>query len=385
MIDSKGLSGLFCCTIGAILLVGCEQQSAEMAPVGEVVSAGEVLPVAPAMPSELTAQDHWDLAVSYAQKGAAAAEQAPGYGNLCLLDMEFRNVNPDYPGRGEDAPIPDVAFSIPEDFSLPEFVQGGGEGEPEPMQVFDNLYFVGSRAVSAWVIGDEDGYILTDAMTSNADSDVFILAGMEKLGIDPQKVQYLVLPHAHGDHFGGHERLTEVFAPRIVMSEIDWRLSEILPEHPRFGLPPAKDIAINNGDVLTVGNTSITLYVGPGHTMGTISPVFTVYDDGVPHKALLWGGTGFNFGRYEPQLRGYAETTADYRQMAVDEDIEVLLSNHGARDNSILRMEQLAARSEGELHPFVDREVVLATLDTLHNCALAQAERLAAERKLVTQ
>ena len=37
---------------------------------------------------------------------------------------------------------------------------------PEPGQAFDNLYYVGSAAVSAWVIKTSQGLILIDAMNN---------------------------------------------------------------------------------------------------------------------------------------------------------------------------------------------------------------------------
>lgn len=330
------------------------------------------------------AEGHWANALAYAEAGIRASRSSTGFASLCALDMTFRNVNPASPGQGEDAPIPETTLPIPPEAQAPQQTRGGGRDlpPPEPMQVFDNLYFVGDNSTSAWVIGDEEGYIMLDAMRSNEEAENSIVAGMERLGIDPQFVEYVVISHAHGDHFGGHQYLAERFAPRFVMSELDWQLAETLPEHPRFGLPPERDVATADGEILTAGNTSVTLNLAPGHTMGTLSPVFTVFENGVPYRAVLWGGTGFNFGRNEERLRVYAQSAADLRQLAAEEDISIILSNHPARDNSTGRMRELAQREAGEPHPFVDREMVYASLETLHNCAMAQAERLAAETAL---
>lgn len=336
-----------------------------------------------AMTSAQEAEDHWASSVMYAEAGIRASRASPGFGNLCALDMNFRNVNPNLPGSGVYAPIPENSLPIPAGLEAPQMVRGGrNQPAPEPMKVFDNLFFVGDNSTSAWVIGDEEGYILLDAMRSNEEAEHSIMAGMEKLGIDPEKVEYVVITHAHGDHFGGHGYLTENFAPRFVMSEQDWELAATLPEHPRFGFPPRRDVTVTDGEVLTAGNASVAMELAPGHTMGTISPVFTVYENGEAYSAMLWGGTGFNFGRNEAQLRTYAQSAAEFRSLAEEKDISILLSNHPARDNSTGRMLELAGREAGEPHPFVNREFVLASLDTLHNCAMAQAERLAAETAL---
>src|SRR5439155_13476037 len=48
---------------------------------------------------------------------------------------------------------------------------------------------------------------------------------------------------------------------------------------------------------LTLGDTTLTLYLTPGHTLGTISTLIPVKDNGKPHLAAEWGGTGFNWLR----------------------------------------------------------------------------------------
>jgi hypothetical protein len=50
-----------------------------------------------------------------------------------------------------------------------------------------------------------------------------------------------------------------------------------------------------DGQQLTLGDTSITFYLTPGHTPGTISTLIPVKDQGRSHLAAQWGGTGFNF------------------------------------------------------------------------------------------
>jgi metallo-beta-lactamase class B len=246
------------------------------------------------------------------------------------------------------------------------------------MQVFDNLYFVGSAGVSAWLLGTEDGYILIDAMNSDSDAKNVIEAGILELGLDPSNIEYLLITHAHGDHFGGYGYIRDTYAPRIVMSETDWDLASQLAEHPRFGWPPEKDYSVEDGDQLTAGTTTIDIYVTPGHTMGTISPIMTVYDNGVPHKAMLWGGTGFNFGANYEQMNAYAASAARMKQVTAEQGVEVFLANHPRRDGALAKMEALAAREPGEQHPFVNSAMLNAALDALNQCALAQADRIEA-------
>lgn len=67
---------------------------------------------------------------------------------------------------------------------------------PEPGQAFDNLYFVGSAWVSAWVIKTSEGLMLIDALNNAAEAERLIEGGMRKLELDPAQIKYLVVTHA---------------------------------------------------------------------------------------------------------------------------------------------------------------------------------------------
>ena len=58
---------------------------------------------------------------------------------------------------------------------------------------------------------------------------------------------------------------------------------------------PKRDMVATDGQRLPLGDTTLTLYVTPGHTLGTISILITVKDGGTPHLVAEWGETGFNF------------------------------------------------------------------------------------------
>ena len=52
-----------------------------------------------------------------------------------------------------------------------------------------------------------------------------------------------------------------------------------------------------DGQKLTLGDTTLTMYITPGHTLGTISTLIPVKDNGTPHLVAEWGGTVFNWMR----------------------------------------------------------------------------------------
>jgi L-ascorbate metabolism protein UlaG (beta-lactamase superfamily) len=101
---------------------------------------------------------------------------------------------------------------------------------------------------------------------------------MRKLGLDPAQIKYIVVTHGHGDHYGGAAMLVQKYRSRVVASGVDWDMMETALEFdtPLWSKPPKRDIAVKDGDTIRLGDTTVTLYMTPGHTKGTLSPVFHV-------------------------------------------------------------------------------------------------------------
>jgi metallo-beta-lactamase class B len=250
----------------------------------------------------------------------------------------------------------------------------------EPMQVMDELYFLGSKWSTAWAIKTSDGIIIVDSMDNAKEGEDYIEGGLRKLGLNPADIKYVVVSHAHGDHYGGAAYLKEKFNPRVVMSEIDWTaLDEVQKDplfstklNPLFSKPPKRDMAVKDSDTITLGGTTLKLYVIPGHTLGTLATVFTVHDKGEAHRAVAWGGTAYNFGPLPDRLQIYSDTTVKYREIMKNEKADVLLSNHVGFDDSVRKMEALKAHKTGEPNPYVvGEDAVQRFLTILGECALA--------------
>jgi metallo-beta-lactamase class B len=96
----------------------------------------------------------------------------------------------------------------------------------EPLRLFDNLYFVGLANVYAWVVDTPEGIIVLDTLNNAKDAEVTIVEGMKKLGLDPFRIKYVVISHAHADHFGGAAYLKEHYGARVLASDASWREME---------------------------------------------------------------------------------------------------------------------------------------------------------------
>jgi metallo-beta-lactamase class B len=305
-------------------------------------------------------------AEEHAAAGVLAGKDFPGLVDLCDLSKRLIVAGQREPGAARTRPERPGRASLP---PLP------------PMKVFDNLYFVGNRQVSAWVLGTPKGYILIDAMNTDNQSKTIVEAGIVKLGLDPKKIKYILITHAHGDHYGGQNYIAKTYGARVAMSGADFGVLEDPNqriENPRWGPRPARDVVLKDGDTLSVPGTTVQIRVTPGHTPGTISLIFPVFEKGKPHKAALWGGTGFNFGPDEAKLRQYAASATRFGRIAAEQGVDVLLSNHPNRDSGIEKMELLGKRGAKDANPFVMGPPALKAFTVFEQCALAQAERVKA-------
>jgi metallo-beta-lactamase class B len=245
-----------------------------------------------------------------------------------------------------------------------------------PMQVMDELYFLGNAWTAAWAIKTSQGIIIIDALDNADEAKQYIEGGLEKLGLNPADIKYVVVSHAHGDHYGGANYLKETFGAKVVMSEIDWKVfddPQFDPKrNPLFDPPPKRDVAVKDGETLKLGDTILTFHVVPGHTLGTLATVFTVHDHGEPHNAVAWGGTAYNFGPLPDRLQLYADTTAKYHELLKQANVDIFLSNHVNFDAAVTKMAALKTRKAGEPNPFVvGTDAVQRFLTVLGECALA--------------
>jgi metallo-beta-lactamase class B len=256
--------------------------------------------------------------------------------------------------------------------------QGGGgqRGAPErstwyaePVKVADNLYFVGQSEYSVWAITTSEGIIVLDAIYDYSIEEE-VDGGLKKLGLDPTKIKYAVVSHAHPDHYAGGKFLQEKYGTKVLMSAADW---DVLDR--ANGTKPTRDMVATDGQKLTLGDTTITMYVTPGHTPGTISTIFPMKDNGKTHMVALWGGTGLNADR--ESLTNYVKSAQRFSELARQAGADVVLSNHTDWDRSKVNLPILAKRTPGSPNPYVtSAESVRRYMKVAEECATARVLRL---------
>jgi metallo-beta-lactamase class B len=170
------------------------------------------------------------------------------------------------------------------------------------------------------------------------------------------------------------------YTPRVVMGEPDWVTVAKYPN--RFKtMAPKRDMVATDGMKVTLGGTTVTTWLTPGHTPGTLSYTFTVLDRGKPVNVVYSGGTAFNFVNNTPDpgirnFQTYIDSQRHIAEKAKATGATVLLSNHSEFDNAFNKNRMLAGRGNGP-HPYeIGAEWVQRYFQVMQGCARAAQLRL---------
>ena len=250
----------------------------------------------------------------------------------------------------------------------------------EPTKVFDNLYFVGSKIHNSWALTGSEGIILIDTLfTYNSEEE--IIGGLKKLDLDPATVKYVIISHAHADHDGGAKLMQDRYHSRIVMGGPDWNSIEESVNGFPLG-KPKRDIVAEDGQKITLGDTSVTIITTPGHTPGTLSMIFTVKDNGKPLTVAYSGGTAFNFPSTVANFDAYIKSQRKMAAVAAAANATILMSNHSEFDSATTKVRMLPSRKPGEPHPFeVGKDAVARYFLMTGECAEAARLKLTQQSK----
>jgi metallo-beta-lactamase class B len=229
----------------------------------------------------------------------------------------------------------------------------------EPTQLFDNLFYVGNAFVGVLVVKTSDGLILFDATASAEDARDYLVPGLKTLGLNPATIRYVIVSHGHWDHFGGAAWLQKTYGARIGLSEADWDLIETASASPGVaGRPiPNRDLVVTDGQVLTLGDTSIVLRVTPGHTPGTVSAIIPARDGGKTYPLSLFGSVAFP-PSLEPTpttggLLAYDRSVQAFAEVSRDAGAVAIFNTHPFADGGLQRLAAARARQPGQPNPFL--------------------------------
>ncbi len=255
----------------------------------------------------------------------------------------------------------------------------------EPFRIHDNIYYVGTRGLSSFLVTTGKGHFLIDGgVEENAP---IIAANIAALGFKIRDVKYLLNSHAHFDHSGGLAALKKMSGATMIASAGDkWALENGKTpgseNDPDFAAPPVKvDRIIVDGEQLTLGGVSLTARLTPGHTKGCASWAMTAGGQDV----IFFCSASVAANRLVASKAGppqYEGIVADYRATFAKTKTwrpDILLANH----SDFFQLEEKRARQiAGEEDAFVDPgafPALMTALEAAFDKALAEQSEKAAQ------
>src|SRR2546428_1256448 len=251
------------------------------------------------------------------------------------------------------------------------------EWHTEPGKAFDNLFYIGSPFQSTWAVTTSEGIILIDSGYDYSAKEL-ITDGLKKLHLDPTQIKYVVLTHVHGDRFYGARYLQDTYKARVIMSEADWNV--MTKTNDPGELKPKKDMVATDGMKLTLGDNTLTLYITPGHTPGTLSTLVPLKDGNQRHLGYLLGGRGAEMSDYgvsyfpdmATAMRTWTASIKRFHNIAQKAGADTFLSIHPQHDKTFDKLTAVRFRKPGAPHPFVNKEFIENHTTVMTECMEAQ-------------
>jgi metallo-beta-lactamase class B len=259
-------------------------------------------------------------------------------------------------------------------FPLTALSQGNapaGWNDPfPPHKIMDNFYYVGTKELASFLIATPQGLIL---MNSDYEASVPVIRkNVEDLGFKFSDIKILIAGHAHPDHVEGDALVKQLTGAQVVVGRVDApKTAEFRPggkEHPI-------DRLIDDGESLTLGGTTLTAHIMPGHTRGCLAWTMDLKEDGKTYHAFVECSLN---GRFLQSLDNYTGIVDDFRatyKKARTFPVELWVSSHASFYNLADKYARLQKRGPGDPNPFVDPKGYLAHVDEYEKsfeAALAQ-------------
>jgi metallo-beta-lactamase class B len=211
-----------------------------------------------------------------------------------------------------------------------------------PHKIVGNVYYVGTKTLSSFLIVTPRGNILLD---STYERNVrTIQKSIEQLGFKFSDTKILLGNHAHGDHMEGDALVKELTGAQVVaMAEDVPALKAMKPggkEHP-------VDRTIHDGDTVTLGDATLTAHLTAGHTPGATAWTMPVIQAGKTYQVVFYSSLRSPAVLTPPVIDEFNRSFALVRTLPCD----VPLGDHPSEYGMA---EKYAKLKPGAPNPFID-------------------------------
>jgi metallo-beta-lactamase class B len=236
-----------------------------------------------------------------------------------------------------------------------------------PFHVIGNIYYVGSNEIAQFLVTTPAGHVLLD---SGFEASVPRLReNVAALGFRLEDVKVLLTSHAHIDHVQGHALVRRLTGATVVASARD---AEVIAAGGKgeavydgvYSWPPCPvDRVVADGDRVTLGGTTLTAHLTPGHTRGAVTWTMQVVapDDGAgahPLDVVFFPSANVNSGvrlvrnaRYPEIADDFARSFTIWKALPCDVFLGVHGDFFGMREK---RHQQGIEDSAPHPNPFID-------------------------------
>lgn len=253
----------------------------------------------------------------------------------------------------------------------------GGERRQEPFHIAGNLYYVGTKEMTSFLLTSSQGHVLIDGGYPGTTN--MIIQNIGLLGFKISDVKILLNSHAHVDHAGGLAALQQASGAQLWISEPDAALIKAGGAGKRnlglmnfliyIGLAnypvPHIDHEFKDGTKIRLGSIELTAHITPGHTPGSTTWTFPVTDGNrrllaVDISSLTLIPSSLVGERYDAQLQEeFRQTFVKLRRIPAD----LFLGPHASFFNMATKLKQRDSVPD-PVAPFIDREGYLNYIKT---------------------
>jgi metallo-beta-lactamase class B len=226
-----------------------------------------------------------------------------------------------------------------------------------PHRIADNLYYVGSKGLSTYLVTTSKGHIL---INSSFERTVpLIRANVEKLGFRFPEIKILLTSHAHADHVAGNARVKDLSGAQVYVMQGDEKVvatggtGQYL--YKETWRPCQVDHVLHDGETVTLGEATLTAHLTPGHTRGCTTWTMQAKDRGKTYNVVIVGSPNVNPGYQLVGNAAYPEIAGDFaRTFRVLKSLscDIFLGAHGAYYDMEAKYQRL--QSHPDTNPFVD-------------------------------
>lgn len=223
-----------------------------------------------------------------------------------------------------------------------------------PHKVIGNIYYVGTRTLSSFLIVTPAGHILMD--TTYERNVPVIKKSVEQLGFKFADIKIILGNHAHGDHQEGDALVKQMTGAQVMAMAEDIPALMAMVTTSAAGKTHPIDRVLHDGDKVTLGDTTLVAHLTAGHTRGATTYTMNAREAGRSYDVVFYSSLR-SPGTVPPAIAAEFDRTFPLvRSLPCD----VPLGDHPAEYGMQAKHAKLTAAGA---NPFIDKANCYAEVD----------------------